>query len=152
MFLRRVGLGLSSFFCLAVGLNGCQTKVSQCNELITIVNRVSDDLGQLQTDAKTNASMQNTDQMAAQLEKFASSLEKNTQEMASIGVEAPLKPFQQSLVTTYKTALNNSRTLAVAVKAQNQPAAQTALNALNAAGGGEAKALKAIGDYCKIPQ
>jgi hypothetical protein len=152
MLLRRVLNGLLGGLITAVGLSGCETKISQCNQLITIVNQVSDDLSKVQTDVRASGPTQDTDQMAAQLEQFTASLEKNIQAMGAIGVDAPLKPFQQNLVATYKTALNNSRTLTAAVKAKNQPAAQTALNALNAAGGSEAKALKAIGDYCKVPQ
>jgi hypothetical protein len=150
MLLSRVLNGLLGGLITAVSLSGCETKISQCNQLITIVNQVSDDLGKVQTDVRASGPTQNADQMAAQLEQFTASLEKNTQTMGAIGVDAPLKPFQQNLVAIYKTALNNSRTLAVAVKAKNQPAAQTALNALNAAGAGEAKALKAIGDYCQL--
>jgi hypothetical protein len=132
-------------------LGGCETKISQCNQLITIVNRVSDDLSRIQTDVKTTGQGQTAAQMAAQLDQFVASLDQSTKEMAAIGVEAPLQPFQQKLVTAYKTALNNSRALAVAVKANNQPAAQAALNALNAAGGGEAKILKEVSDYCQAP-
>jgi hypothetical protein len=136
-------------------LSGCDRKVSECNQLITIVNRISDDLSKIQTDVKTAGQAtgqgQTADQMAAQLDQFVASLDKNTQEMVAIGVEPPLQPFQQKLVAAYKTALNNSRALTTAVKTKNQPAAQAALNALNAAGSGEAKTLKEVSDYCQAP-
>jgi DNA-binding transcriptional regulator YbjK len=131
-------------------LVGCETKISECNKLITIVNRTTDDLSAVQTEAKVNT--QNADQMAAQLEQFVSKLEKNTKEMAAIGVDPQLQPFKQKLVNSYKAALKNSRDLAAAVKAKNQKAAQTALNALTNSGASDAQVLKELDTYCKAPQ
>jgi hypothetical protein len=148
MGLRFVGFGLAAL-CLS-SLTACETKISQCNQLITIVNRTTDDLGQIQTDANVN--IQNSVQMTAGLNQFVSKLEKNTQAMDAIGVDQALQPYKQKLVTGYKTALKNSRDLASAVKAKNQTAAQQALNALTAAGPAEAQTLKELQTYCQAPQ
>jgi DNA-binding transcriptional regulator YbjK len=146
--LRLLGLGLSGL-CWG-SLVGCETKISECNKLITIVNRTTDDLSAVQTEAKVNT--QNADQMAAQLEQFVSNLEKNTKEMEAIGVDTNLQPFKQKLVNSYKAALKNSRDLAAAVKTKNQRSAQMALNALTNAGASDAQVLKELDTYCKVPQ
>jgi hypothetical protein len=148
MGLRFVGFGLT-ILCLS-SLTACETKISQCNQLITIVNRTTDDLAQIQTNAKVN--IQNSEQMVAGLDQFVRKLEKNTQEMDAIGVDQPLQPHKQRLVSGYKVALKNSRDLVAAVRAKNQPVAQKALNALTANGPAEAQTLKEFQAYCQAPQ
>jgi hypothetical protein len=137
---------------LAIGLlTSCgSSKVSQCNELITIVNRTSDDLSTIQTNGKVN--LQDTAQMTTELETFVSKLTKNTEEMQSIGVEAAFQPLKDRLVTSYQTALKNSKTLTTAIKTKDQPTAQTALNQLSSASASEAQLLQEVRNYCQAPE
>jgi hypothetical protein len=148
---RRWAYRFGTIACALTLLMGCETKVSQCNQLITVVNQVSEDLGRVQTDVRTGAQRQNADQMALQLEQFASRLDQQIKTMDSISVDQPLQPFKQKLVTAYKTALTNSRALAIAVKSKNPATAQAALNSLNTAAVGEAKLLKEMQTYCQAP-
>jgi ABC-type transporter Mla subunit MlaD len=137
---------------LAIGLlTSCSSsKVSQCNQLITIVNRTSDDLSTIQTNGKVN--LQDTAQMTTELETFVSKLTKNTEEMQSIGVEAAFQPLKDRLVASYQTALKNSKTLTTAIKTKDQPTAQTALNQLSSASASEAQLLQEVRNYCQAPE
>jgi hypothetical protein len=137
---------------LAIGLlTSCGSpKIGQCNQLITIVNRTTDDLSRMQTNGKAN--LQDTAQMTTELESFVGNLSKNTQEMQSIGVEPQLQPLKDRLVASYQTALKNSQALTEAIKTKNQPAAQAALNQLTAASDSEAKLLQEVTNYCQAPE
>jgi hypothetical protein len=137
---------------LVIGLlSSCgSSKISQCNELITIVNRTSDDLSTIQTNGKVN--LQDTAQMTTELETFVGKLTKNTEEMQSIGVSESLKPLKDRLVASYQTALKNSKTLTTAIKTKDQPAAQTALNQLSSASASEAQLLQEVRNYCQAPE
>jgi hypothetical protein len=132
-------------------LTSCgSSKIDQCNQLITIVNRTTDDLSTIQTNGKVN--IQDAAQMTTALEAFVGKLTKNTQEMQAIGVSEPLKPLKDRLVASYQTALKNSQALTTAIKAQDQPAAQTALNQLTSASATEAKLLQEVSNYCQAPE
>lgn len=137
---------------LAIGLlTSCgSSKINQCNQLITIVNRTSDDLSTIQTNGKVN--LQDTAQMTTELETFVSKLTKNTEEMQSIGVEAAFQPLKDRLVASYQTALKNSKTLTTAIKTKDQPTAQTALNQLSNASASEAQLLQEVRNYCQAPE
>jgi ABC-type transporter Mla subunit MlaD len=137
---------------LSIGLlTSCgSSKVSQCNQLITIVNRTSDDLSTIQTNGKVN--LQDTAQMTTELETFVGKLTKNTEEMQSIGVSEPLKPLKDRLVGSYQTALKNSKALTTAIKTKDQPTAQTALNQLSSASASEAQLLQEVRNYCQAPE
>jgi aspartate ammonia-lyase len=137
---------------LSIGiLTSCGSpKISQCNQLITIVNRTSDDLSTIQNSGK--ASLQDTAQMTQELETFVSKLTKNTQEMQAIGVESRLQPLKDRLVASYQTALQNSQTLTTAIKTKDQPTAQTALNQLSNASASEAQLLQEVSNYCQAPE
>ncbi|MBE9028638.1 hypothetical protein IQ266_02555 [filamentous cyanobacterium LEGE 11480] len=137
---------------ISIGLlTSCNSspKIAQCNQLITIINRTSDDLSLIQAGGTVN--IQEAAQMANNLEKFVTNLEQNIKEMQTIGVDPALKPLKDQLVTSYQTALKNSKALTTSIKTKNQPAAQTALNQLTAASTDEAKLLKAISNYCQAP-
>jgi hypothetical protein len=132
-------------------LTSCgSSKIDQCNQLITIVNRTTDDLSTIQTNGKVN--IQDAAQMTTALEAFVGKLTKNTQEMQAIGVSETLKPLKDRLVASYQTALKNSQALTTAIKAQDQPAAQTALNQLTSASATEAKLLQEVSNYCQAPE
>ncbi len=137
---------------LSIGLlTSCgSSKISQCNQLITIVNRTSDDLSTIQTNGKVN--LQDTAQMTTELETFVGKLTKNTEEMQSIGVESALKPLKDRLVGSYQTALKNSKTLTTAIKTKDQPTAQAALNQLSSASASEAQLLQEVRNYCQAPE
>jgi hypothetical protein len=147
---RSWGFTLGSIFTIGL-LAGCGSpKIGQCNQLITIVNRTTDDLSRMQTNGKAN--LQDTAQMTQELESFVGNLTKNTQEMQSIGVEPRLQPLKDRLVASYQTALKNSQALTAAIKTKNQPAAQAALNQLTAASDSEAKLLQEVTNYCQAPE
>jgi hypothetical protein len=153
LYLNSAGrLGRMIGTALAIGLlTSCgSSKVSQCNQLIMIVNRTSDDLSTIQTNGKVN--LQDTAQMTTELETFVSKLTKNTEEMQSIGVSDGLKPLKDRLVASYQTALNNSKTLTTAIKTKDQPTAQTALNQLSNASASEAQLLQEVRNYCQAPE
>jgi hypothetical protein len=137
---------------LTIGLlTSCgSSKIEQCNQLITIVNRTTDDLSTIQTNGKVN--IQDAAQMSTELEVFVGKLTKNTQEMQAIGVSEPLKPLKDQLVAAYQTALKNSQALTTAIKTKDQPAAQTALNQLTSASATEAQLLQAVSNYCQAPE
>jgi transcriptional regulator of heat shock response len=137
---------------MAIGLlTSCgPVKISQCNQLITIINRTSDDLSSIQPSSQPNP--QQAEQMAAQLAQFSDNLAKHIQEIQAIEVDRSLQPLKDQLVASYQTALKNSKDLTVAVKAQNQPAAQAALKRLTSASDTEAKTLKEITNYCQAPE
>ncbi len=136
----------------AIGLlSSCgSSKINECNQLITIVNRTTEDLSTIQTNGKVT--MQDTAQMTTALETFVNKLTKNTQEMQAIGVSEPLKPLKDRLVASYQTALKNSQALTSAIKTKNQPAAQAALNQLTSASATEAQLLQAVSNYCQAPE
>ncbi len=157
-------MGLSRYFepirwgllygltAMTIGLlSSCgSSKISQCNQLITIINRTSDDLSSIQVSGQ--ARPEQADQMAAQLDQFGGNLEKHIQEMQAIGVDESLQPLKDQLVGSYQTALKNSKALTEAVKTQNQPAAQTALKQLTMASDTETKVLQEISSYCQAAE
>ncbi len=147
----RWGL-LYGWTAMMIGLlSSCgSSKISQCNQLITIINRTSDDLSSIQVSGQ--ARPEQADQMAAQLDQFGGNLEKHIQEMQAIGVDESLQPLKDQLVSSYQTALKNSKALTEAVKTQNQPAAQTALKQLTTASDTETKVLQEISNYCQAAE
>jgi hypothetical protein len=147
---RRSGCTLIGSAVTIGLLTGCGSpKIAQCNQLITIVNRTSDDLSRVQTDSKVN--LQDTAQMTIALETFVGNLTKNTQEMQTIGVEPALQPLKDRLVAAYQTALKNSQALTGAIKTKDQPGAQAALNQLSTASTTEAQLLQEVSNYCQAP-
>lgn len=95
------------------------SKINQCNELISIINQTSDDLQSIQSGGRANR--QNAEQLTTELSQFVNNLDKNTQAMQAIGVDASLQPLKDQLVAAYQTALQNSRALTDAIKTKINP-------------------------------
>jgi hypothetical protein len=122
-----------------------ESKVSQCNKLITVVNKAANDarsLGQSSGADKT-----------AQLDKFsqlADKLDGYTNELNAIDLkDETLKGLRTQFIKMYRGTGASSRELVTAVKAKNSKAANTAVQALQVATAQEPKLVSDANKYCQ---
>jgi hypothetical protein len=114
---------------------GCNTKVSQCENLLSIANRVK-------TDMQTVGKTQDLGQVSASLEghiKIAQALELKDKKLTG---------FRQRMVTLYSKIAGSSRTFVAAQKKNNQAGTASAVAAIAATDAQYSTLLAELNGYC----
>jgi hypothetical protein len=131
---------LTSFSLVSCG----ESKVSQCNKLISLANQATDEIKGLQQGGEDS-----TDAKKQQLEKIANSLDTYTKKAEGLSLQdEKLKDFQKQLTALYQQTRDNSRSLLEAVNKKDGKATNTALSKLIQGGATEQSLIRDVNTFC----
>lgn len=136
--------GFSLIAAISVLAVACgESKVSQCNKLIEVANKAVGDV----QDVTSSANPEDVNAMI----KIADTADqaKSTMETLELNDEK-LKGFQQRFVTMYQETSTATRSLVDAVGKQDNQAAETAYNNLQAATDQETPLVNEVNEYCMV--
>lgn len=131
---------------IATGLSllaaGCDTKVSQCNNLIKVANAATQEMQSLSQSKGPNR--------IEQMNQMADSLDKYAKEVQGLDIQdEKLKGFQQRLGDLYSGTRDASRELVAAANKKDVEAAKRSLQKMMTASQSEGTLVKDINDYCQ---
>lgn len=136
--------GFSLIATLSVLAVACgESKVSQCNKLIEVANKAVGDVQEVTSSANpedVNAMVKIAD-TADQAKATMETLELNDEQ---------LQGFQQRFVAMYQETSTATRSLVDAVGKQDNQAAETAYNNLQAATDQETPLVNEVNEYCMV--
>ncbi|MDX2100869.1 MAG: hypothetical protein SFW36_24075 [Leptolyngbyaceae cyanobacterium bins.59] len=119
-----------------------ESKVSQCNKLSAVVNKVA-------KEAQALSKANKPDDQFAQLSKAADSLDGYAAELQQVQLkDETLKGYQTRFVAIYTDTSKASRSLVDAFKKRDQKAGNAALNSLQEVASREDPLLKEVNTYC----
>lgn len=131
----------------AVGITlvGCgPSKVAQCNKLIDVTNKATNELASLNQNKASNAA-----QATQQLDKMAGSLDKYATDMQGIELkDNKLQEYRTRFVTLYKDTATSSRQLVTAIQGKNPKAADGVLQKMDSGAKQEQTLVKEVNEYC----
>ena len=118
-----------------------QTKISQCNQIIKIVNEAV-------TSARQITNRGQTSDVASML-RAANAMDASAARMSRLSItDQTLKGYQARFIRMYKQTSQSTRNFVTAFNRRNRPAAESALRALEAATAPEKQIVAGINNYC----
>ena len=140
-FSRRSCAVAAAAFSLTVLTTGCETKVSQCNKLITVANAAT-------TELKAMGQEESADKVA-QMTKFATTLDKYAKDVSTVELkDEKLLGFKQRLADLYKTSGDASRSLVEAANKKDEAGLKSSLQKLMAGSTQETTIVGELNGYC----
>lgn len=136
----------TSGIAIAVALGTLATscgasKVAECNELIEVANNAVEEV-------QTVAAAAQPEDVTAMLQ-IADTADQARSAMETLELsDEQLQGFQQRFITMYNETSTATRSLVSAVEAQDQAAAESAYNNLQAATGQETSLVNEVNAYC----
>ncbi len=136
---------MAGVFGLTLLITACNTKISQCNDLIEVANAATTQITSI-----ANQGSEGLDARIEELQRLSDELGRYAIEIRDVSLEDDtLQNLQQRLGQVYSESSMASRGIVEGSQAGNIPAMRTSLNQLSEASRRESQIVSEINGYCQ---